>query len=78
MSDARKKWNLLKSNLEEDFGKDFVKKNFTLDLGPNYDALDKLIDSLEADIFSVGKVHRGAEEGKGEDFGNAQVYPTKA
>ena len=55
MSDARKKWNLLKSNLEDDFGKDFVKKNFTLDLGPNYDALDKLIDSLEADISSLEK-----------------------
>lgn len=55
MSDARKKWNLLKSNLEDDFGNDFVKKNFTLDLGPNYDALDKLIDSLEADISSLEK-----------------------
>ncbi len=55
MSKARKAWRFCKSELEKAFGKDFVKKNFKQDLGPDFDSIDSEIKSLVSELKALEK-----------------------
>jgi hypothetical protein len=91
MGKSRKSWQLIKKQIEEAWGKDFVKDNFKQDLGPSLDLIDADLDKIATELIDLEKAvdsfiakkqkllsHMQDTKGKMESYGNIVKNKSRA